>query len=143
MYLNRHIKFFYPIMSEKAMILLAEPEEAIRESIEMVLLDEGYDCHAVSDTEALLRAIHIHDSDLIIADVHLIHQEARKILETLDEYANPPTIMVNLNYERIRDMLDLIKFGIGEYLLTPFQFEEMLDRVHRLLSERTNSNDRR
>jgi len=129
-------------MSEKAMILLAEPEEAIRESIEMVLLDEGYDCHAVSDTEALLRAIHIHDSDLIIADVHLIHQEARKILETLDEYANPPTIMVTLNYERIRDMLDLIKFGIGEYLLKPFQFEEMLDRVHRLLSERTNSNDR-
>lgn len=123
------------------MILLAEPEEAIRESIEMILLDEGFDCHAVADTEALMRAIHIHDSDLIIADVHLLHQEAQKILAALGEYSNPPPILVTLNYERIRDMLELIKFGIGEYLLKPFQFEEMLERVHKLLTERTNSND--
>ena len=122
------------------MILLAEPEEAIRESIEMVLLDEGYDCHAVADTEGLIRAIHIHDSDLIIADVHLVHQEVEKILSTINEYTDPPPILVTLTYERIRDMLELIRFGIGEYLLKPFQFEEMLERVQRLLSERTNSN---
>ena len=122
------------------MILLAEPEEAIRESIEMVLLDEGYDCHAVADTEGLIRAIHIHDSDLIIGDVHLVHQEAEKILSTLNEYSDPPPILVTLTYERIRDMLELIRFGIGEYLLKPFQFEEMLERIQRLLSEQTNSN---
>lgn len=123
------------------MILLAEPEEAIRESIEMVLIDEGYDCHAVADAESLMRAIHIHDSDIIIADVHLIHPEAQKILAIISEYSDPPPILVTLTYERIRDMLELIKFGIGEYLLKPFQFEEMLERVHRLLSERTNAND--
>lgn len=122
------------------MILLAEPEEAVRESIEMVLMDEGFDCHAVADTEALLRAIHIHDSDLIIADVHLVYREAEKILSALGEYPDSPPILVMLTYERIRDMLELIKFGIGEYLLKPFQFEEMLERVQRLLSERTNSN---
>lgn len=124
------------------MILIAEPEEAIRESIEMILLDEGFDCHAVEDTEALLRAIHIHDSDLIIADVHLLHQEAQKILAALGDYNDPPPILVTLTYERIRDMLELIKFGIGEYLLKPFQFEEMLERVHKLLDERANSNDK-
>ena len=123
------------------MILIAEPEEAIRESIEMILLDEGFDCHAVADTEALLRAIHIHDSDLIIADVHLLHQEAQTILAALDEYNTPPPILVTLTYERIRDMMELIKYGIGEYLLKPFQFEEMLERVHRLLDERANTND--
>ncbi len=124
------------------MILLAEPEEAIRESIEMILIDEGYDCHAVSDSEALLRAIHIHDSDLIIADIQVIHSEAGTILEALCDYAESPPILVTLTYERIRDMLDLIRFGISEYLLKPFQFEEMLDRVQRLLSEKTNSGNR-
>lgn len=124
------------------MILLAEPEEAIRESIEMILIDEGYDCHAVSDTEALLRAIHIHDSDLIIADIHVIHSEADAILEALSDYAESPPILVTLTYERIREMLDLLKFGINEYLLKPFLFEEMLERVQKLLSEKTNSSNK-
>ena len=125
--------------AEKSMILLAEPEEAIRESIEMVLIDEGYDCHGVTDTESLVRAIHIHDSDLIIADIQLLHPGIQNILAAISEYPDPPPILVTLTYERIRDMLELIKFGLGEYLLKPFQFEEMLERVQRLLSEKANS----
>lgn len=124
------------------MILLAEPEEAVRESIEMVLIDEGYDCHAVSDTESLLRAIHIHNSDLIIADIQIVHPEVGKVLDALDNYTDSPPILVTMTYERIRDMLDLIKFGISEYMLKPFQFEEMLERVQRLLAEKTNSGNR-
>lgn len=115
------------------MILIAEPEEAIRESIEMVLIDEGYDCHAVSDTDSLIRAIHLHESNLIIADIHLIHDKIEEILEAIQQYPHSPPILVTMTYERIRDMLDLIRFGVGEYLLKPFQFEEMIDRVHKII----------
>lgn len=122
-------------MSDRAMILIAEPEEAVRESIETVLIDEGYDCHAVNDTEALLRAIQIHNLDMIVADIQLIHADVKEILDVLRQYEPaPPPILVTLNYERIGDMLDLIRFGINEYLLKPFLFEEMTERIQKLLA---------
>jgi len=121
------------------MILIAEPEDAIRESIEMVLADEGYDCHAVSDTKSLLRAISIHNSDLIITDINLIHPDVEEILNELGQFdSEAPPIIVTLNYERIGDMLSLVKFGISEYMLKPFLFEEMTERIERLLQQKEN-----
>ena len=127
-------------MPERAMILIAEPEDAIRESIEMVLIDEGYDCHAVSDTASLLRAINIHNSDVIVTDIDLIFSEMEEILNVLGQFdSNPPPVIVTLNYERIGDMLSLVKFGVSEYLLKPFLFEEMTERIERLLQQKENT----
>ncbi len=120
-------------MPEKAMILLAEPEDAIRESIELILKDEGYDCHPVSDRASLLRAVDLHDSDLIIADINLMHSDTGEVIAALKEYSDPPPILVLLTYERIRDMLDLIGFGTTEYLIKPFTFEDLVERVHKII----------
>lgn len=127
-------------MPDRAMILIAEPEDAIRESIEMILADEGYDCHAVSDTASMLRAISIHNSDLIITDISLLHSDVEEILDELGQFdTEAPPIIVTLNYERIGDMLSLIKFGISEYMLKPFLFEEMTERIQRLLEHSHNT----
>lgn len=128
-------------MPDRAMILIAEPEDAIRESIEMILMDEGYDCHAVTNTAAMIRAISIHDSDLIVADINLLYPNMEKILEVLHQFSpNPPLMLVTLNYERIGDMVSLIKFGVCEYLLKPFLFDEMTGRIEKLLEHKTDTN---
>lgn len=127
-------------MPDRAMILIAEAEDAIRESIEMVLIDEGYDCHSVHDTESLLRAINIHSSDLIVVDIDLIYPDVEEMLDALHQFEDsPPPIIVTLNYERIGDMLSLIRFGVSEYMLKPFLFEEMTERIERLLHPNANS----
>ncbi len=117
------------------MILLAEPEEAIRESIEMILIDEGYDCHPVSHTRALMQAISIHNSDLIIADVGMIYDSIEEILDAQKKYSDFPPFLVTLSYEQVRDMLYLMKFGITEYLIKPFPFDEMTSRIRKILDE--------
>lgn len=121
------------------MILLAEPEEAIRESIEMILIEEGYDCHAVSNTQSLMQSISIHNSNLIIADVHTIYNNIEEILEIQNHYSNFPPFLVTLSYEQVRDMLYLMKFGITEYLIKPFQFDEMTNRIRHILDLHTSN----
>jgi len=79
-------------MSNQPMILVAEPEEAVRESIQITLIEEGYDCHAVCDTVSLLRAIRIHNSNLIIADVHIIYDRIQEILDTQNHYSTVPPL---------------------------------------------------
>lgn len=120
------------------MILLAESEEATRESMEMVLIDEGYDCYSVSNTESLIRALNIHQCDLIITDIDIIHSEIAEILSLLQEHSNAPPILVTLSYERVAEMLNLAKYGICEYILKPLQFEEMMDRIIKILNPDNN-----
>lgn len=130
-------------MPDRAKILIAEPEDAIKESIEMVLLDEGYDCHAVHDTDSMLQAISIHDSDLIVVDIDLIYPEVEEILDALKQFeGSPPPVIVTLNYERIGDMLTLISFGVREYMLKPFLFEEMTERIEKLLHKNQNTREK-
>jgi DNA-binding response OmpR family regulator len=126
-------------MPDRAMILIAEAEDAVRESIEMVLLDEGYDCRSVEDTESLLRAICNYNSDLIIVDIDLIYPDVEEVLDGLHQFEeSPPPIIITLNYERIGNMLGLIGFGISEYMLKPFLFEEMTERIQKLLQPNPN-----
>lgn len=125
-------------MTERPMIIVAEAEDTVRESIEMILIDEGYDCHAVADSQALLRAIHLHDCDLIIADITFVYRNIESILSALHNYSSsPPPILVTLSYERIRDMLHLVKFGVTEYLIKPFNFDQMLYRVSKMTDTRS------
>ena len=114
------------------MVLLAEPEEAIRESIEMILIDEGYDCHAVSNTQSLMQAISIHNSDLIIADVGIINDNIQEIMNVQNKYSEIPPFLVTLSYEQVQHMIYLMRFGITEYLIKPFQFQEMTLRIREI-----------
>lgn len=127
-------------MPDRTIIILAEAEEAIRESIEMILTDEGYDCHTVRDYTSLLQAIPACKSDLIIVDINIIYADIEEFLSTLQQYSPHPPILVTLTYERIGDMLDMVKFGVSEYLLKPFPFEEMVERVEKLITHKTNTN---
>ena len=125
-------------MSNRPMIIVAEAEKAVRESMEMILIDEGYDCHAVADSQALLRAIHLHGCDLIIADITLIHRSIESVLLALQSYSDsPPPILVTLCYERIRDMLHLMKFKVTEYLIKPFNFDDMLERISQMIDDQS------
>src|SRR5699024_5127142 len=125
--------------SNRPMIILAEPEEAIRNSVEMILLDEGYDCHAVADFQALLRAIHLHDCDLIIADITFMHRNIESILLAQQSYStSAPPILISLYYQRIRDMLHLMKFKVTEYLIKPFNFDEMLGRISNMMDDQSS-----
>lgn len=125
-------------MSDRPMIIVAETEKAVRESIEMILIDEGYDCHAVADLQALLRAIHLHDCDLIIADIAFMYRNIETVLSALKNYSScPPPILITLFYERIRDMLHLIKFKVTEYLIKPFNFDQMLYRISKMMDNQS------
>ncbi|MCW9707297.1 response regulator transcription factor [Fodinibius salsisoli] len=129
------------IISNIPTILVAEPEETIRVSIEMILIEEGYDCHAVSHPQSLLRAVEAYNSDLIIADVDILYDYIEEVLslQSRSHNSEPPGFLVILSYEQVQDMLYLMQFGITEYLIKPFRFEEMTNRIRHMLGDHTQS----
>ncbi|HYW35201.1 MAG TPA: response regulator [Balneolaceae bacterium] len=129
-------------MSKQPVILLAEPEATIRESVEMILTDEGYTCRTVSDTDSLLDSLYIHPSDLIIADVQLFSEEIQQIILILDRHKSRPPTLITLGYDQLHHMSALKEFDVSEYIIKPFHFEDMLERVQQLLFKTEEKEDK-
>lgn len=128
------------VISDIPTILLAEPEEAIRISIEMILIEDGYDCHAVSHSRSLLQAVETYNSDLIIASIDILYDHIEEILNIQRRFhdSGPPNFLVILSYEQVQDMVYLMQFGITQHLVKPFQFEEMTNRIRYMLGDHIN-----
>lgn len=126
-------------MPKNVKILIAEPERAIRESIEMILADEGYHCITSRNFDAMLKDIYLNTFDIIIADINLLSDNLDELNKAIHAHTSPPVILITLSYEQIRDLLPLMKFGINEYLLKPFLFDDLLERIERIIELRSHA----
>lgn len=120
-------------MRTPSKILIAETEENIRESIEIILFDEGYACKTIAQSDSLAKSTLSYKPDLIIIDIDLLYDHVQELLKTLNQYSLSPSILVTLSYERVSDMLYLMKFNVTEYIIKPFQFDDMLDRINKMI----------
>lgn len=126
-------------MPKNVKILIAEPERAIRESIEMILADEGYECRTARSFDAMLKDIYLNTFDIIIADINTLTGNMDTLEKAVNAYSTPPTILITLSYEQIRDLLPLMKFGTNEYLLKPFLFDDLLGRIEQIVDQRSHT----
>ncbi len=120
-------------MSKK--ILVVDDESDITETMSFMLKAEGYDVITAQDGEEGLRLAKEEMPDLIILDVMMPKINGYKIARLLkydNKYKNIPIVMVTA---RGQDADKLIgeETGADEYITKPFEFEEVLDAVHKYL----------
>lgn len=130
-------------MCERPDILLAETESAVLDSLEIILEEENYSCRTANSIEEMFDAIREKQPDLIIADITILHQQLDEFISFRSRRKLQCPVLVTLSYEQIADLLPLIKCGISEYLLKPFLFDDLLNRIpfllHAYSSKKTNN----
>lgn len=122
-------------------ILLVEDEESLMDAIQMNLEMEGYEVvPAVSGTEALGK-LRSEAYDLAILDVMLPGMDGFTVCETVRKEGNRTPVLFLTAKSASTDRIKGLKIGGDDYLTKPFNLEELLLRVERLL-ERTRPADR-
>ena len=119
----------------KAAILLVQDEENLHEALRMNLEMEGYEVSsAYAGNEALAR-INNEYFDLIILDIMLPEIDGISITETVRIKNNEvPILMLSAKNSGADRVLGLKK-GADDYLTKPFNLEELLLRVAKLLEK--------
>lgn len=115
-------------------ILVVDDEEAIREIVSSMLANAGYQTRqAASGTEALALISGDEPFELILTDLMMPEMDGIALLERVKE-ARPdvPAIMVTAVHD-ISVALAAIRNGAYDYLLKPFEREQMLAMVRRAL----------
>ena len=120
----------------KAKILVVDDEEAIREVVCTLLEAQGYECTAVSNGLLAQEDLEKNPRDLVLSDMVMPEMDGLSLLEWLRKYhADIPVIMVTAMHD-LSTALEAIRRGAYDYILKPFEKDQLYLGVRRALEHR-------
>jgi len=123
-------------MAEKSFsILLVEDEENLQEALKLNLELEGYEVTSSYDGADALKVVQQEHFDLIILDVMLPEMDGIAVCETIRLTNTEIPILILSARNSSADRVLGLKKGADDYLTKPFNLEELLLRVDKLIKK--------
>jgi two-component system alkaline phosphatase synthesis response regulator PhoP len=129
-------------MSNKLSILLVEDEENLHEALKLNLELEGYEITSAFTGSEALQKVQSEYFDLIILDVMLPDVDGITITETIRVQNNQVPILILSAKNTSSDRVLGLKKGADDYLTKPFNREELLLRVQKLIEKNKKMQDK-
>lgn len=123
-------------------ILLVEDEENLHDALRLNLELENYQVSSAYDGNQALKALGDEYFDLVILDVMLPGIDGISIAEIIRIQQNPIPILILSARNSSADRVLGLKKGADDYLNKPFNLEELLLRVHKLIEKNEKLQDR-
>lgn len=128
----------------KQRILLVEDEEHLLEAIKLNLELDGYVVTTATDGKEALKTFHDARFNLVILDVMLPGMNGFSVCESIRIYDQAVPVLFLTAKDSSVDRVHGLRIGADDYLSKPFNLEEFLLRVKKLInrsliSEKINS----
>ena len=121
--------------ANKISVLLVEDEENLHEALKLNLEMENYEVGSAYDGIEALKAVENEHFDLIILDVMLPELDGISVCERIRLQNNDIPILILSAKNNSADRVLGLKKGADDYLTKPFNLEELLLRVSKLLEK--------
>jgi len=127
---------------KKQSILLVEDEENLHEALKLNLELEGYEVTSAYNGAAALKTVESEYFDLIIMDVMLPEIDGISVTETIRmKHLEVPILILSAKSTSADRVLGLEK-GADDYLTKPFNLEELILRVQKLIEKNKRLQDK-
>ena len=120
---------------QKHSILLVEDEEHLHEALKLNLEMEGYEVDSAYDGGEALKLIQSAHYDLIILDIMLPSLDGFSITERMRLNNNQTPILILSAKNTSANRVQGLKLGADDYLTKPFNLEELILRVAKLIQK--------
>jgi putative nucleotidyltransferase with HDIG domain len=121
---------------EMESILVVDDEEAIREVVSTMLESKGYRCATAHNGRAAQEQVKRQTPDLVLSDMIMPEMGGIQLLEWLRQHdPDVPVIMVTAVHD-ISTALEAIRRGAYDYILKPFEKDQLFLGVGRALQHR-------
>lgn len=123
---------------EKQKILIVDDDENIAELISLYLVKECFDTYIAYNGESALEIYKRYMPDLILLDIMLPGIDGYEVCSQIRKASNTPIIMLSAKGEVFDKVLGL-KLGADDYMIKPFDSNELVARVKAVLRRTTVS----
>ena len=117
-----------------ARILIVDDEKAIRDSLQIVLSEEGFEAEVVTDGMEALHKIEEGGYDLVITDLKMPRLNGMELLEKSSNVAPDTFFIIMTAYASVDTAINALRNGAYDYLIKPVEFDDLIIRVKRLLN---------
>jgi putative nucleotidyltransferase with HDIG domain len=121
---------------EPQKILIVDDEEPIREVVTTMLEAQGFECAAVCNGREAQEQIQKMSPDIVLSDMIMPEMDGIRLLDWVRQYdPDIPVIMVTAIHD-ISTALEAIRRGAYDYILKPFEKDQLYHGVRRALQHR-------
>ena len=113
-------------------ILIVEDDEEILRVLKRVLTYEGYIVDTALTGKAGLTLASEQRPDLIVLDWMLPNMDGLEVSRRLQKLGNQPILMLTAK-DTIQDRVEGLDAGADDYIVKPFEIDELLARIRALL----------
>ena len=120
-------------------ILLAEDDRAINRVIVRRLKWEGYSTDACFDGREALDYLDVVEYDAVILDVMMPGMDGFEVLTRMRERGDKTPVLFLTARDSLADKVEGLDLGADDYLVKPFEFEELMARLRVLIRRKGSS----
>ena len=121
--------------TDKANILIVEDELNLHEALKLNLEMEGYEVTSAFDGNEALKKVENAYFDLIIMDIMLPELDGISVTESIRVHNNEVPILMLSAKNTPADKVLGLKKGADDYLTKPFNLDELLIRISKLIEK--------
>ena len=119
----------------QARVLIVEDDDDIAQVLQRSLRLEGYETRIAGDGEAALGAANDFVPDLVVLDLGLPKLDGMEVARRLRSADDVPILMLTAR-DAVESRVEGLDSGADDYLVKPFERQELLARIRALLRRR-------
>lgn len=112
--------------------LIVDDEQAIRKFISVTLTSSGYTVAEAADGREAIFSVTTFRPDVVILDLGLPDMDGSKVIQEIRTHSQIPIIIVSVRDNQI-DKVDALDKGADDYLIKPFEVQELQARLRAVL----------
>jgi two-component system nitrogen regulation response regulator GlnG len=122
-------------------ILVVDDEESIRWVLTRGLARQGWKVQSAENAHLALRQLAEQSYALVFLDIRLPDLDGLSLLEQINALSNPPMVVVMTAQGTVDTAINAMKKGAYEYIIKPFDLEDVVSLAHQALRARAAAAD--
>jgi len=113
-------------------LLIAEDDHGLRSVLERGLRESGYVIDAVEDGVMAQEHLRTYEYDVVVLDWRMPRVDGMEVITWLRTRGNGVPVLMLTARDTTADRVHGLDAGADDYLVKPFEFDELLARLHAL-----------
>lgn len=117
-------------------ILVVDDDDAVRDIISVLLMEEGYEAVTASDAEGALDALAADETHLVISDLKMPGHDGMWLLDQIRRDHPDTAVIMLTGFGDTENAVECLRRGAADYLLKPPRVTDLIRAIERALAKR-------
>jgi two-component system response regulator PilR (NtrC family) len=117
----------------KANLLVVDDEKTIRDSLQLILNEEGYETITASNGKEALGIMEGREIDVLITDLKMPEMDGIALLKRCAKSCPQTPVIIVTAFGSLDTAIEALRLGAYDYILKPFNFDEIILKLKRIL----------